>query len=341
MRLPAPLLRRNKRVHKRDFGHVLVAAGSPTMLGAACLVSLAAMRAGAGLVTAAVPKKINLTLQAKISHAMMTLPVPGTGDGIFAAGDAPFLLKRLSLFSAVAIGPGLGRALSTQAFVLKMLKVCPLPMVVDADALNALAGRTDLLALMAGPRILTPHAGEFTRLTGEMPTTNADRRCAAAAFAVKHRSVLILKGYHTVIASPDGKSVIDKSGGPELAKAGTGDVLTGIIAGLLAQGVLPFEAATAGVALHAAWAKACLRHRQPFSLTAVDLVGKGTVPRMLPINRGTVPFTGEEHSGDPYRNKKEVKADTRNGKRGYKVCMTYSDYANDDLPAEKDCQGKA
>ena len=277
MRLPAPLLRQNKRAHKRDFGHVLVAAGSPTMLGAACLVSLAAMRAGAGLVTAAVPRTLNLSLQQKISHAVMTLPVPGSAKGCFAAGDVSFLEKGWSRFSVVAIGPGLGADPATQKFVRGMLKACPLPMVVDADALNALSVRHPEPRRGEGSqqavRIFTPHPGEFFRLTGEKPLTDAARRQAAIRFARDHHVVLVLKGHHTVIASPDGKVCVNKTGSPALAKAGTGDVLTGIIAALLAQGVEPFEAAKSGVQLHAAWAVDVLRQRQPFSLMAVDLIG--------------------------------------------------------------------
>jgi hydroxyethylthiazole kinase-like uncharacterized protein yjeF len=274
MRLPALLLRQKNNVHKNDFGHVLVAAGSPTMLGAACLTSLAAMRAGAGLVTAAVPKDLNLTLQRKISHVVMTFPVAQTRAMTFAFPAAEEILERIHKFSAVAIGPGLSLNPSTVKFIRKMVLECPLPMVVDADALNALAGHTDILLKSKGPRILTPHPGEMSRLT--KICVGADlvsaRKRAALKYAHQWNCIVVLKGHRTVVASPDGKVYVNTTGNSGMATAGCGDVLTGMIAAFLAQGLTPFEAAKWGVRLHGEAGDRVAQIRGRSSLIALDII---------------------------------------------------------------------
>jgi NAD(P)H-hydrate epimerase len=222
------------------------------MLGAACLTSLAAMRAGAGLVTAAVPKSLNLTLQKKISYVVMTFPVAQTRAMTFSFLAATDILKHIKKFNVVAIGPGLSLDPSTVKFVRRLVLECPVPMVVDADALNAMAGHTDILLKAKGPRILTPHPGEMARLTGACVAADlvSARKRAALKYARKWRSIIVLKGHRTVVASPDGKIYINMTGNAGMATAGCGDVLTGMIAAFLAQGLLPFEAAKWGVYLH-------------------------------------------------------------------------------------------
>ena len=164
MPLPALLSRNNPRLSKRDFGHLLIIAGSPTMLGAAALSSLAAMRSGAGLVTAAVCRGLNLTLQEKISHVVMTKPLAQNRKGSFSLKAYDELKKGWDQYDALAIGPGIGREPSTQQFARQVIIHCPKPLVIDADALFALAGHTDILLKAKGPRILTPHEGEMARL---------------------------------------------------------------------------------------------------------------------------------------------------------------------------------
>ena len=277
MQLPAPLLRRNKKDHKNVFGHVLVAAGSPCMLGAPCLVSLAAMRCGAGLVTAAIPKALNLTLQKKLAHAVMTLPVPGAPGNIFGEADSKALEKYWHKYTAVAIGPGLGTAATTRKFVQALVNTCPLPMVIDADALNALSlqtRKTIALKTARKVRILTPHAGEFYRLTGLKPVTDRERRVAARAYAVENKVIIVLKGHHTVVASPDGKVYVNASGNTGMAKAGMGDVLTGMIGALLAQGLFAFEAAKAAVYMHGLAGDRLLRRKHIYAFTADDLINE-------------------------------------------------------------------
>lgn len=279
MRLPTPLLRRNKRAHKNDFGHVLIVAGSPAMLGAAALTGLAAMRAGAGMTTIAVARSLNRTLQAKIANVIMTRPLPESRKGTIAFGAFDVLKRDWSKYSAVALGPGMTTDPGTVTFIEKMYRECPLPMVVDADALNALAlPASSFQSQRAGEpeahlnaRILTPHPGEFFRLTGLKPRTDRERLRAAKAFAVKHQVVIVLKGYHTVVASPDGKAYVNHTGNPGMATAGCGDVLTGMIAALLAQGLTAFEAARGGVFLHGKSGDRAAGKCMKFSLIATDL----------------------------------------------------------------------
>ena len=274
MRLPALLLRPKNNVHKNDFGHVLVVAGSPAMLGAACLTSLAAMRSGAGLVTAAVPKGLNLTLQKKISHVVMTWPVPQTRSMAFAFAAAAVILGRIGKFNVVAIGPGLSVNPSTTRFVRRMVAACPVPMVVDADALNALAGHTDILLEAKAPRVLTPHPGEMARLMGvNRGMIESDREGIARRYARQYRCVVVLKGHRTVVASPDGKVYINTTGNAGMATAGTGDVLPGMIAAFLAQGLSPFEASKSAVYLHGRAGDRVSRKHPKASMIALDLIG--------------------------------------------------------------------
>ena len=164
MRLPARLLHRKKNSHKNDFGHILILAGSQNMLGAACLSSLAAMRSGAGLVTVGISKSLNLTLQKKLSCVVMTLPLAETKD--LSLGNAAFKDIPNFKFDVLAMGPGLGRHPQTIKLLLNLVSSIEKPMVIDADALNAVAIRPQLLLKTDSTKILTPHSGEMSRLTG-------------------------------------------------------------------------------------------------------------------------------------------------------------------------------
>ncbi len=161
MRLPAPLLRKNPHVHKNNFGHCLILAGSPSMLGAACLTALSAMRAGAGLTTVGIPKHLNLTLQKKISSVVMTLPLPETKEGTLSAKSFPNIQKFSTKCQALAIGPGLTNSKDIQILSGKIIKEIQLPIVIDADGLNALSTNTNILKNHRQPIILTPHPGEI------------------------------------------------------------------------------------------------------------------------------------------------------------------------------------
>jgi NAD(P)H-hydrate epimerase len=243
------------------------------MLGAASLTGLAAMRAGAGLTTLGVAKSLNLTLQKKIANVIMTLPLPETRRQTISYKAFSQLKKSWDKFSVIAIGPGLTTDPSTKKFVLEMVAKCPLQMVIDADALNALVGHLGILRKSAPARIMTPHPGEFARLTGQAaPKSDRERRRAAGNFARRYGCVLVLKGHRTVVALPDGKIYVNTTGNPGMATAGSGDVLTGMIAAFLGQGLAPFEAARWGVFLHGKAGDKAVKKALPLSMIASDIL---------------------------------------------------------------------
>ena len=260
-------------VHKNDFGHVLVVAGSAPMLGAAALCALAAMRAGAGLVTCAIARSLNLTLQKKLSAIVMTLPLPESAPGVLGLSAYKILAANLAKFNAVAVGPGLGQHTHTQKFVFKLLAECPKPLVIDADALNILAQQPKILLKNPRVKILTPHTGEMSRLTGRSVAVIERRRSQTALECARaYKSIVVLKGHRTVIASPDGKIKINRSGNAGMATAGSGDVLTGIIAALLGQGLEPFKAACMGVNWHGRAGDLAAKYKTQASMIATDII---------------------------------------------------------------------
>ncbi|MBF0511180.1 MAG: NAD(P)H-hydrate dehydratase [Candidatus Omnitrophica bacterium] len=272
MQLPKLLSRNNPRLSKKDFGSLLLIAGSPTMLGAAALCSRAAMRWGAGLVTAAVPKSLNLTLQKKIAHVVMTMPLPQTSQGFFSFQAYAPLRKVWDRFDVVAIGPGIGRDASTLKLARQVILECPKPLVVDADALFALAQDIHLLGKAKGKRLLTPHAGEMARLAGH-PILDKDnvRRKEASCFALCHGCVVVLKGHHTVVASSDGKIYVNRTGNVGMATAGSGDVLCGMITAFLGQGMSAFDAARYGVYYHGKAGDRAAKKHGKLGMIATDL----------------------------------------------------------------------
>lgn len=242
--------RRDPAAHKGTYGHVLVIAGSVGKTGAAALASLAAQRAGAGLVTLAVPHSLNDILEVKLTE-VMTEPLPETEARTIGREALDRVLHLAEGKSVVAIGPGLGTHPSTQKLVRELLPSLRLPIVLDADGLNALAGQAEVLGQVAGPVILTPHPGELSRLLGVARDEVLRKRIPLVQeAAARFNAILVMKMAHTVIASPRRKAVIVPTGNPGMATGGTGDVLTGLIAGLLAQGVEPGLAAQAGTYVH-------------------------------------------------------------------------------------------
>jgi NAD(P)H-hydrate epimerase len=225
--------------NKGNFGHVLVVGGSIGRSGAPSMTALAALRSGAGLVTAAVPAPV-LALVAAIAPELMTWPLAATAAG----GVSPECLVPESLKSlmegktVLAIGPGLGQAAETVKFVTGLLAATKIPAVIDADALNILAAKPVLLAKLARGRtvVLTPHPGEMARLVGiTISAVQANRLDVARGFAQRFGVTLVLKGARTLIAHPDGRVTVNTTGNPGMAKGGSGDLLTGLVAGLLAQ----------------------------------------------------------------------------------------------------------
>ena len=236
--------------HKGRRGHLLVLAGSLGKTGAAVLTALGALRAGAGLVTVGIPAGLNAILEQKLTEAM-TVPLAETAAGSLALAAEPEIEKLFQGKTALAIGPGLSTHPETVELVRRLVAKCPLPMVVDADGVNALAGHLRVLAAQKEHLVLTPHPGEMARLLDKQnKEVQADRLGLAARFAAEHGCYLVLKGARTLIAAPGGELFINPTGNPALAAGGSGDVLTGLIGGFLARGWPSLQAAMAGVYLH-------------------------------------------------------------------------------------------
>ena len=253
--LPSPPVR-PAAAHKGTFGRVLVIGGSRGMSGAPSLAGLGALRGGAGLVYVAVPSEI-LPIVAAIEPSYLTIPLATDEEhGCLSADGLKGLRQACEGKDAIALGPGLATSRGVTAIVTALFAELTQPMVVDADALNVLAAQKPGfskeagLLKAAGPRILTPHPGEFARLIGrDIATVQSQRAKLAAEFAAAHGVIVLLKGQGTVITDGD-RVAINRTGNPGMATGGSGDVLTGLIAALLAQGLPPFEAAQLGAHLH-------------------------------------------------------------------------------------------
>ena len=241
---------RSADTHKRSSGVLLIVAGSRGMTGAVKLIAGAAGRLGTGLVTVAVPRSILPIVQSAMTEATF-LALAETPDGTVAAAALDAVLEAVVRADALAVGPGLTTQEETSGFVRDLVRACPVPMIVDADGLNAFSGRADAIADRKSDAVLTPHAGEFARLSG-VPARelDADRLAHVRALAARADSTTLLKGSRTLIVSPDGVARVNPTGSAVLATAGSGDVLTGMIGGLLARGVGPGDAATAGAYVH-------------------------------------------------------------------------------------------
>lgn len=262
--------------HKGTYGHVLTVGGSRTMSGAGLLASRAALRAGCGLVTWALPASLVLPLSGAAPEVMLAPATEEESGGCWNEASAEQVLSLAKSRDVLAVGPGLGRFEGDDRWLRRLWEEWEGPLVVDADALNMLSAAGDFSAWKprAAATVLTPHPGEMSRLLG-IPTAELqrDRIGAAAGFATGHGVTLVLKGAHTVVASPDGQTYINTTGTSGMATGGTGDVLTGIIAGLLAQGHAGPSAAALGVWLHGRAGERAARHRgHPASVIAGDVI---------------------------------------------------------------------
>ncbi|MCX7766419.1 MAG: NAD(P)H-hydrate dehydratase, partial [Candidatus Sumerlaeia bacterium] len=239
--------------NKKTFGYVLLIAGSPGMTGAAILAARAAARTGAGLIYVAVPKHCLTAVESQLIE-QVKIPVTDIDSGYFCPTSFEDLKDLLPRIDAVAIGPGISQHPECQKFVhLFLEKVVDKPVVIDADGLNAIASRLDLIQNRSTPLILTPHPGEMSRLLGEKNTSEEVQRNRikiARRFATEHKITLVLKGARTVISAPDGEIWINPTGNSGLAKGGSGDILTGLVAGFLAQKIEPIKSALIGVYVH-------------------------------------------------------------------------------------------
>ena len=261
--------------NKGVYGHALIVGGSFGKSGAAAMAGMAALRAGAGLSTVATPARV-LTSVASFAAELMTEPLPETSAGSIAvaAAESGRFFELTKPMTVVAIGPGIGRNPETVHFVHEAVHQTKVPLVLDADGLNAFEGRTQLLDGRRRPLVLTPHPGEMSRLTG-MPikAIQADRLNVARNFARNHHLVLVLKGDRTIVALPDGSAWVNPTGNPGMATGGTGDILTGMTAGVLAQ--MPNDyarAAIAAVYLHGLAGDVAEERMGEHSLVATDLL---------------------------------------------------------------------
>lgn len=275
--------------HKGDYGHVLVVAGSRGKTGAALMAAHACMRSGAGMVTIGVPESLSDIFQSRVTEEMI-LPLPDTGNAILSRNAVSPILDFLNTSGDVlAIGPGLGITDELSPMIRELLLHVTSPTVVDADALNALASvSTDFYRRVRAPIIFTPHPGEMARLIKRRKGTRSsvgsskeetilndiesDRLQAARDFSQEHGLTLVLKGVPTIIAEPEGKACINPNGNAGMATAGAGDVLTGIVAALLGQGLAPFPAATLGAYLHGLAGDIASSGIGPHSLIASDII---------------------------------------------------------------------
>jgi hydroxyethylthiazole kinase-like uncharacterized protein yjeF len=268
------IARRAPDAHKGDFGHLMVVAGSPGKAGAAVMAALGALRAGAGLVSIATPNSLVPIIQQQIFEAMC-IPSAESIDGTFGIGAENELLNAAARMSSCAIGPGLSTHYETIQVIRMLIQGLNIPMVIDADGINALVGYLDVLKKAKAPVIMTPHPGEMGRLLGiSSGEVQKNRIGVAAAFAAKYKVVLVLKGAGTVIAIPDGRLFVNSTGNPGMATGGTGDVLTGMIGSLLAQGHTAAQAACLGVYLHGLAGDLVAKVKGETGMIAGDLIEK-------------------------------------------------------------------
>jgi NAD(P)H-hydrate epimerase len=260
---------RNKESHKGDFGRVLMIGGSRGMAGAIAMSGIAALRSGSGLLKIATPDSIQESV-ASFSPCLMTVGIESK-KGYFSSGAIDQLLEEAEWADVIAIGPGMGRFKSQQKLVETLYTELPQPLIVDADGLNLLADSDAALAEHKGLRMLTPHPGEFQRLQ-ECKTTDRETMAdMALEMAFEAQVTVVLKGARTLVT--DGKDrFINRTGNPGMATAGSGDVLTGVIASLVGQGLEPFEASRLGVHLHGLAGDIAADSVGQTSLIATDLI---------------------------------------------------------------------
>lgn len=236
--------------NKGTLGSLLCICGSYGMAGAAIMAGKAALRCGIGLLKIAVPKSIYPVCATNILESVY-YPLEETSNGVISSKNTDFLLEMCEKSSAVVIGCGLSVCDDTKNLVQSVITNCEKPLVIDADALNCICNKPEILKNLKAPAIITPHPGEMARLLHSTPKmVNSNRENTAIDFAKKFGVVTVLKGAGTIIASPDGEVYINHTGNSGMATGGSGDVLSGIIGSLLAQGASPINAAAAGVFLH-------------------------------------------------------------------------------------------
>lgn len=259
--------------HKGTYGHVLVVGGSPGMTGAVFMAAQSALKAGAGLVTAGVPVSLHPIMEEKTTE-VMTVPLPETANRTLGKEALGPILELAARATVLAIGPGMSRYPEGYGLLKELLTQITVPVVIDADAINLLAGHDEIFTRRSVPMVITPHPGEMARLCDTSPQKIQENRLVVAAKTAEHWGItVVLKGAGTVVASPVGDLYINSTGNPGMATAGSGDVLTGIIAGLMAQGMDPTEAAAVGTYIHGAAGDMAAGVVGQRALVAGDLIG--------------------------------------------------------------------
>ena len=279
------LIPRPADAHKGSTGHLLVIAGSIGKTGAAAMTSMSALRTGAGLVTLGVAESLNAALEGRMLEAM-TAPLPDSGSGVLGESAFDAIQQELPGKRCLAIGPGLGQAAETKKLICKIIRQSEIPVVVDADGLNNLTGELEHFKKAKAPIILTPHPGEMSRLLDtRVSKVQQDRIECARDFSVQYNVHVVLKGARTIIAHPDGRVFINPTGNAGMASGGMGDVLTGVIAGLIVQGLTPEAACHAGVYLHGAAADSLVEDMGPYGFLAGDVMKAipGEIKKVLHI----------------------------------------------------------
>ncbi len=270
--------RRGRESTKFAAGSVLVCGGSRGLTGAPCMASESAMRAGAGYVTACIPGSLSAVFGSKLLE-VMTISLPDT-DGSLEPRGVERVLERADRSDAIALGPGLGRTEGAQEFARQLARAAPVPLLLDADGLNAHAGALDLLADRQEPTVLTPHAGELARLLETDSASIGARRLESARRAAREAAaIVVLKGDDSIVAAPDGRAAVNRGASSALATAGTGDVLSGVIGAYLGKHMDPFAAACAGVLVHGRAGQLCAEEIGPEGVIAGDVIR--ALPRAL------------------------------------------------------------
>lgn len=264
---------RDPFAHKGCFGRLLLLCGAVGYTGAAALAARAAVRGGAGLVFLGVPQSIYAIEAAKLDEPIV-FPLPDN-DGKLSPAALPEIFSRLEKADVCLLGPGIGLSEGTEQVVVEVLRQAKCPLILDADGITLAAAHKDILRERTAPTILTPHDGEFRRLMAE---PEPDRQAAAAALAQEINAIVLLKGHHTLIT--DGVTLyVNHTGNPGMATGGSGDVLSGLLAALVGQGIAPLEAAACAAWIHGAAGDLCAAELGQYGLTPSDMVL--TLPRLL------------------------------------------------------------
>lgn len=244
------IAKRNDNSHKGTYGRVAIIAGSRGMTGAPFLSSQGALRTGSGLVYTIIPESLETVMSIKLTEAIIR-PIKDKDTGHFLKDSIEPIIKEVKEMDCIALGPGIGVDKDRIQLVSEIIRDIKVPMVVDADGINCIAENIEILNQGKGPIIITPHPGEMARLLNkDIQQIEKNRQYYSQYISEKYNIIVVLKGNKTIVTSPEGQTYINKTGNPGMATAGSGDVLTGIIASLLGQRLDPFDAAKLGVYLH-------------------------------------------------------------------------------------------